>query len=174
MRCFLAVDLPEEVKEELLKIEREIQPFLTGNFIESKNMHLTLKFFGEVDESKLKEIRKKLKKIKFKKFKASLGKFGFFSPSFIRIVWISLEPKEVIKNLYEEVEKTLGNKPSGFESHVALVRVKKIDDKRSFLSKTLRIKIKSKEFEIKNFVLKKSTLTSKGPIYEDIEKFELN
>lgn len=174
MRCFLAIDLPEEVKEDLLRIEREIQPFLIGNFVESKNMHLTLKFLGEIDEVKLKEIRKKLKKIKLKKFKASLGKFGFFSPSFIRVVWISLEPKEVVKELYGEIEKSLGNKPSGFESHVALVRVKKIDDKRSLLSKTERIKLKNKEFEVKEFILKKSTLTPKGPIYEDIEKFELN
>ncbi|MCX6741776.1 MAG: RNA 2',3'-cyclic phosphodiesterase [Candidatus Pacearchaeota archaeon] len=174
MRCFLAIDLPEEVKEELLRIEREIQPFLVGNFVESKNMHLTLKFLGEIDEAKLKDIRKKLKKIKLKKFKAGLGKFGFFSPSFIRVVWISVEPKEIIKGLYEEIEKALGNKPAGFESHVALVRVKKIDDKRSFLSKTLRIKIKTKGFEVKEFVLKKSTLTPNGPIYEDLEEFELN
>jgi 2'-5' RNA ligase len=174
MRCFLAIDLPEDVKEELLRIEREIQPFLIGNFVESKNMHLTLKFLGEVDEPKLKEIRKKLKKIKFKKFKSGLGKFGFFSPSSIRVVWISLEPKETVKELYEEIEKALGNKPAGFESHVALVRVKKIEDKRSFLSKTLRVRIKSKGFEVNEFILKKSTLTPKGPIYEDIEKFELD
>ena len=62
MRCFLAIDLPEEFKEELLIIEKEIQPFLSGNFIESKNMHLTLKFLGEIDENRLKEIIKKLKK----------------------------------------------------------------------------------------------------------------
>jgi RNA 2',3'-cyclic 3'-phosphodiesterase len=173
MRCFIAIDLPEEVKDELLKIERGIQPFLIGNFVESKNMHLTLKFLGEVDEIKLKEIRKNLKKIKFKKFKASLGQMGFFSPSFIRVVWISLEPKEVVKGLYGEIEKTLGNKISGFESHVAIVRIKRMDDKRSFLSKTLRLKIKSKEFVVKEFVLKKSTLTPDGPIYEDVEKFKL-
>jgi RNA 2',3'-cyclic 3'-phosphodiesterase len=174
MRCFIAIDLPEEVKEELLRIEREIQPFLIGNFVESKNMHLTLKFLGEVDDVKLKEIRKKLKKLKFKKFKASLGKIGLFSPSVIRIAWVSLEPKDIVKALYEEVEKILGNKPAGFESYVALVRIKKLEDKRSFVSKTERVKIRSKTFEVKSFVLKKSTLTPNGPIYDDVEEFELS
>jgi 2'-5' RNA ligase len=53
--------------------------FFYGKFTEPENLHLTLKFLGEIQESKVHEIQKKLKEIKFKIFDASLGEIGFFS-----------------------------------------------------------------------------------------------
>ena len=173
MRCFLAIEITEETKRELLRVEDAIKPFIQGNFVEPKNMHLTLKFFGEIPNEKVEEIRNSLRKIKFPKFRATIGKMGFFSPAFIRVAWVSLEPSDKIKALYEEIEKVLGNKVAGFESHVAIVRVKKLKSKERLLRKVSELDIGAADFPVEAFVLKKSTLTPKGPIYEDVEKFKL-
>ena len=56
MRCFIALDLPVEIIKEIKKIQKELPEFI-GKKTESENLHLTLKFLGEVSEEKIKEIR---------------------------------------------------------------------------------------------------------------------
>lgn len=196
MRTFLATELPEEIKEELIRIQDVLRENLIAKFVEKENMHLTLKFFGETSRKQTENIKHCLKKIKFEKFKVNLGKIGFFpnknyisksedflhaqnSHNFghINIVWVSLEPSDKIIKLKEEIEKQLENSDNQekekSQSHVTLARVKSIIHKEEFFERMHYLKIKPIEFEIKDFVLKKSTLTDKGPIYEDIERFEL-
>jgi 2'-5' RNA ligase len=173
MRCFLAIEIPEEVKKEIIRLGKEFN-FL-GKYVEKENLHLTLKFFGDVEDKKVGEIKEKLKKVKFKSFLSILGGMGFFpSEKMIRVLWVGIEPKEKLNKLYEEIEKSLGNKTEKFEAHVTLARIKDIKDKKEFLDRIKKIKIKPIEFEVREFVLKKSTLTPKGPIYEDVERFKLD
>lgn len=173
MRCFLAIELPEGIKKELSRIQKEIPEF-KGNLVSKENMHLTLKFFGEIDDKKLNEIKKELSEIKFNSFKANLGKIGSFpSESFIRVLWVSLEPADKVKELNAEINKILESHDREFESHITLARIKFIKEKEAFIKKIKGIKFKTRDFEIKSFVLKKSTLTEKGPIYETIKEFRL-
>ncbi len=174
MRCFLAIELNEEVKNELIKIQEEIKPFLDAKFVELGNLHLTLKFFGEVDEKDFREIQEALKEIKFPKFSVSLGKIGFFpNENLAKVLWISLESEEILE-LSGKIDTSLINfKDKDFESHVTLARIKNISNKEEFLKKIKDFKIKPISFNVRDFVLKKSTLTAKGPIYEDVERFEL-
>ncbi len=177
MRCFLAIELSEEVKTELLKIQEILKEEIIGKFVEKENLHLTLKFFGELDKDEVNKVKNELKKAKFEKVVCSLGRTGFFpNNKFINVVWVSLEPRDEINRLKEEIEKVLENsgQEKKFECHVTLVRVKKVKDKLSLLKKVQDLKIKPDCFEVKDFVLKKSTLTSEGPVYEDIERFALS
>jgi len=175
MRCFLAIELNEEMKGELVKIQKEFQDYLTAKFVEKENLHLTLKFFPDVDEKDINDIKKSLKELEFGKFSMILGKIGFFpNENRINVVWASLE-SEKIGELHELIEVKLTDfvKEKNFESHVTLARVKNIKNKEKFLEKVKNFNVKPVSFEVKNFILKKSTLTEKGPIYEDIERFEL-
>jgi 2'-5' RNA ligase len=175
MRCFLAIELPEEIKKELVKVQEEFGSLINAKFVEKENLHLTLKFFPDVDAKDFNDVKKSLKEIKFEKFSSNLGKIGFFpDEKFIRVLWVSLE-SEKFKELYQEINSKLinFNEEDRFESHVTLARIKEIKDKSTFLEKIKEIEIKPIEFTVNSFVLKKSTLTEKGPIYEDIEKFEL-
>lgn len=176
MRCFLAVDLPEEVRNELAELQNEIKKLgVVAKFVEKENLHLTLQFFGEISDKAAKEIEKKLGSLSFSKIKANLGQIGFFpNNNFINIIWVSLEPSETFRQLFEEINLNLKMKDKRFESHITLARVKKIKDKEEFLNKIDKIKVKGISFEVKRFVLKKSTLTSKGPIYEDVKEFKLS
>lgn len=179
MRCFLAIELPEKIKDELLKIQEQIKDNnIKMKLVEKENLHLTLKFFGELNDYQVNKIKESLKQIKFKKFKANLGILGVFpSLNFIRVAWISLEPSEKVKELHNEIDEVLEKekfrKDKIFESHLTMARVKFIKNKQELINKLKEIKIKPLDFEVSSFVLKKSTLTEKGPVYEDIIKFNL-
>lgn len=176
MRCFIAIDLPDEIKNELTRIQK-LLPDASMKLVEPSNLHLTLAFLGEVTDFEANKIKEALKQIRQEKFIAHLGKIGVFpSESFIRVAWTSLEPVEKFNELNKKIilaiKQTL-KIDERFESHVTLARVKNLTDKQEFIGKLKKIQAKQLEFEISSFVLKKSTLTGEGPVYEDIIKFDL-
>ena len=59
MRLFIAVDLPEEVKNELGRVPKQ-SGLGKITYVKPENIHLTLKFLGEVDEGNVEKIKQKL------------------------------------------------------------------------------------------------------------------
>ena len=179
MRLFIAIKLPEDVKEELIKVQKEIgSEFAKIKWVNKEQMHLTLKFLGEVQPDKVEEIINKLKTIKLESFTVFLGFIGVFpSENYIRIVWIGLKPEDKVLELQKQIDEALSKlfkKEKDFKSHITLVRVKYTEDKKQFLEQLKKIKVENKKIEIKDFRLMKSTLTPKGPIYEDLMVFSSN
>ncbi len=176
MRLFIAVELPKEIKDELYKFQLKLKPFVKAVFVHKKNLHLTLKFLGDVKEDEVEEIKENLEKIKIKKFKASLNGTGIFpNEKFIKIIWISLKPENKVMELQKKVdEEMLGffDKESRFSSHLTLARVKNVKDKKELLA-TLKSSELKGEFEIKEFSLIKSELSKDGPRYEIVETYSL-
>ena len=177
MRAFISIELSEKVKEELVKIQEKIREenILKGKFIEKENLHLTLKFLGDISEREVNMVKEALEGIRLKKFKTKLDKIGFFSPSFVKVIWVGLSGQEIYK-LHEEIDKSLKDLSPGdkrFESHVTLMRVKKIVDKERFIEFIEKTKPNDIEFDVLGFNFRKSELTENGPIYEDIEVYEL-
>lgn len=176
MRCFIAIDLPDEIKNELTRIQK-LLPEANMKLVEPGNLHLTLAFLWEVTDFEANKIKEALKQIKQEKFIAHLGKIGVFpSESFIRVAWVSLEPAEKFKEFNKKIIlaiKQILKVDERFESHITLTRVKNLIDKQKFTSKLKEIQAKQLEFEVSSFALKKSTLTGEGPVYEDIIKFNL-
>lgn len=178
MRCFLSIELSEEAKEEVVRIQRQL-PEAKMKFVEPENAHLTLKFLGEISDFQANKIKEKLKEIKSERFQARLGGIGVFpSSDFIRVVWVAMKPEEKVKELQEKIdiilEKERFRKDKAFKSHITLARVKFIKNKEEFVKKLKEIKVKPVEFEVKSFFLRKSTLTKQGPIYETIKEFGLS
>ena len=171
-RIFIAIDFPSDILKEILKIQGQLPEFI-GKKIEAPNLHLTLKFLGEVEFEKIKEIRKNLQKIKLKKFKVEMGEIGVFSPKFIRILWLSIKGCEKLQKEIDEKLVNFFEKEKRFMGHLTLARIKRIEDRKAFLNSLNRIKIPKLDFEIKEFKLKSSILDSKGPKYEDIETYIL-
>lgn len=175
MRSFIAIDIPEEIKSEIVKIQKKLSEsgLFSGKLTERENLHLTLKFLGELSEKEIEEVKSGLKNIKLEKFKASFGKLGVFSESFIRIIWIELENCGKLQGEIDKKLEGLFAKENRFMSHLTIARVKKVEDRKKLIDEIEKIKI-NKEFDVSEFKLKKSTLTEKGPIYEDIENYYLN
>lgn len=178
MRCFLAIELPEEIREEIVRIQKQL-PEAKFKLVEKENLHLTLKFLGELSDFQVNKVKEALTKVKFDGFKANLGTMGVFpSPSFVRVVWVSMEPIKKVKELHHLIDITLEKerfrRDKVFESHITLARVKGVKNKEEFIKKLREIKIKPLEFSVESFVVKKSELTRKGPIYETIKEFKLS
>ncbi|MFH1249454.1 MAG: RNA 2',3'-cyclic phosphodiesterase [archaeon] len=176
MRCFISINLPDTIKEEAARIQSLIS--LAGlNIVKKDNLHLTLAFLGEISEEMKEKCISSLKEIKYSPLKASLGNFGFFpSEREVRVIWISLEPKENFKELNTLIKNQLKKNFSidnRFESHITLFRATSFKKYSDFFDEFKKIEIIKKEFEVNYFSLMKSALTKKGPIYEEISRFSL-
>lgn len=197
MRCFIAIDLPEEARKEIARIQAKInsEVEMKANWVKPELLHLTLRFLGEINDFRVNQIKELLKGqsgqniqsnqslsglggLSGLSFEARLNGLGTFpSESFIRVLWIGLEPREKFKALHELIDRQLEKikiKPDKqFEAHVTLARIKWLKDKREFLEKIKKIKPEPISFKIDEIKLKKSTLTRDGPIYEDIITIKL-
>jgi len=171
-RTFISIDLPEEIQKEIKKLQ-DMLPGFEGKKIDPENLHLTLKFLGEIDPEILIEIKRRLKEIRFKSFETKIDEIGVFSPQFIKIVWLHLSNCAEIQKLVDEKLMGLFEKEYRFMSHVTIARVKFLKNKNWFLGELKKIKIPSNlKFEVDKFLLKKSTLTRNGPIYETLEEYD--
>lgn len=171
MRVFVAIELSEDAKRELIRAQSELKG---AKLTLTKEFHLTLKFLGEVSEGKAGLIKDKLKEIEFNKSKIKLSQTGVFpSPSHITVVWVGLEPAKPLIDLNTKINQVLQEFKDDhpFHPHITLARVKFIENKKEFADKLKEIKIKPVEFEAKEFKLIKSTLTPNGPVYEDLAVF---
>ena len=173
MRTFISIDLPKEVKKEIKNVQDSLPDFI-GKKTEFENLHLTLKFLGELDERKVDEVRKRLFSVKIRGFDAEIDGIGAFSENFIRIVWLHLKGAEQLQEAIDEVLKDLFEKERRFMSHITIARIKKIKDKKEFLKKIKEMKTPRIKFKVRDFGFKKSELFPKGPVYEEIEKYALN
>ena len=175
MRTFLAIELPLVVQQELERIIFLLQKgrFIEGKYVDVRNLHLTIKFFGEILDKEAAMICDVLKEIKFPSFFCSLGKLGFFGD---RILWVDLLDKGSVKKLHRQIEEKLGDffgKDERFHNHITLARIKKIHDLKRLEEFIEKLQISPMKFYVDEFKLKKSELLPTGPVYEDIASFLL-
>ena len=171
-RCFVSIDIPEELKRDIEKIQN-LLPDFQGRKTEPKNLHLTLKFLGEIDEKKVEEVKQKLGEINFNKFESEIDSIGVFSEKFVRIVWLHLTNCGGLQKKVDGILSAEFKSEYRFMSHLTIARVKSLQDKKNFLEKLNKIKSDKMKFGVDSFRLKKSILTKKGPIYKTIEEYKL-
>lgn len=180
MRVFIALDLPQEIKKEIKKIQGLLKKknLFTGKFTKVENLHLTLKFLGEIDEEKIEKIKEKLREIQkesFESFDAYIEEIGVFSKNFVKIIWVKLDGKQVfeLQKKIDEKLKEMFEPEKRFMSHVTIVRVKHVSDKKTLLEYLRDIKLSKLKMKVDSFYLMKSELFPEGPVYEEIEKYNL-
>lgn len=173
MRCFISIEIPENIKEKIIGIQEQLPEF-KGKLTEFENLHLTLKFLGEVNSEKIEEVRKRLREIKFKEFYTQLDKIGFFDNEDRGVIWLHATNCDDLQKEIDYKLEGLFEKEKRFMSHLTIARVKSVRDKKKFLENLKKIKTPKMKFIINSFNLKKSILMEKGPIYEDIEVYKLN
>ena len=175
MRCFVSINIPEQIKQEINIIQKKI-PFsdvIKGKKTELENLHLTLKFLGEINKDKLEDVKKRLNEIKFKKFETEINKIGLFDNQKKIILWLYLTNCNKLQRQIDEKLKDLFKPEKRFMSHLTIARIKEIKNKKRFLKELPNIKIPKIKFQIDNFYLMKSMLTSAGPKYEIISEYKL-
>lgn len=178
MRLFIAIDLPDEVKEELVFVQKGIgSSDAKVSYVAKKNLHLTLKFLGEISEEKLEKLKKVLNEIKQKSFSVHLDKFGCFD-SFEKpkVLWVGLKPDDELRKLANKIDsETLSFSKSDllFKAHLTIGRVKLVKFKKDFVKKLENVKVKNIDFDVESFTLYVSRLTKQGAVYSVVERFDL-
>lgn len=175
MRAFIAIEIPEELKEEIIKLQNEIVSKVGREklkLVERENLHITIKFLGEISDRDVKIIKEKIEEVCRKKIPFSISLIGlgvFPNEDYIRVIWVggkSRELEEIAEGLNRELNKELGLSKEEFKIHLTVSRVKEKINIKDILEKYKEKKFG--EFEVKEIKLKKSTLTPAGPIYEDL------
>lgn len=181
MRSFIALDInDEEVINRLARVAlmlnlRGVKP------VERENLHITIRFLGEISEPMVQEVISALRKVRYKQIFIRISSLGAF-PSLKRprVIWAGIKEgfSELIE-LHELIEYELKNirlrlEREDFHPHVTLARIKEnssINEVIKILESNLELEFGS--FIAKDFSLKQSILTPRGPIYRDIERFPL-
>ncbi len=177
-RCFIALELSRESINEIKKVQKLLKEkvLFTGKLTEPENLHLTLKFLGEISDDKIEEVKKRLRDIKVDRDRnAELGEIGYFSKAVPRIIWVKLNGK-IVFELQKKIDETLAELfgvENRFMSHITIARIKYIKDKKWFKDYLKSVKARRIGFEVKDFVLKSSELFPEGPVYSDVERYEL-
>ena len=173
MRLFIAIPVPEQVKDALLKAQEQMMG--SARLTPAKEFHLTLKFLGETEEKDLEEVKNRLEQVKVEKFDAFLNGIGVFpDEKMIRVVWAGVEPHEKITALQKEIENSLRGlfpEDSRFHPHITLARAKPAMDSSVFAEQLRKIEIAKTAFPVGSFSLIRSTLTPAGPVYATVKTF---
>ena len=173
MRVFIAVEISnEEILKKITTFQKNVN--IDAKPTRAEQIHFTLQFLGEINESKCKQVKNVLSEISFSQFEISLnGVGGFPNLKNPRVVWVGIE-KNGAKKLTELANQvgtnltTIGfKKDKKFKPHLTVFRVKKkIDDISSIMKDFETIEFGSET--ITKIKLKKSVLSPKGPEYSDL------
>ena len=171
-RLFIAVDLPAEIKNNLESMSYGIPG---AKWIDPQQIHLTVRFIGEVDGTTFLDIKTALEQVSLEPFSMALKGVGHFPPrGKPRVLWVGIEQSEPLQSLKSRIDRilaTVGLQPEGrkFSPHITLARLKNspIDKVADFLAGNGLFS--QEPFEIKDFKLYSSTLTPKGAIHK-VEK----
>lgn len=180
MRSFIAIDIRNEKVEEILEELRGIE---TGvKVVRPENLHITLKFLGEVAEGRINDIYSAMEDSfnPFEPFEVLLQGVGVFpSLKYMRVIWAGFkENGERIIEMQHKLDEGLARlnfkTEKRFDPHLTLARVKSPRGKEELQDFVQRHKnTELGTFTVEKVELKKSVLTPKGPMYSTVREYEL-
>jgi len=126
IRCFVAVEIPSEMREGIRHLQSQIAT--EGlRLVRPDLVHVTMKFLGDVPEGRVQMVSDALSKVRVAPFTARVAGMGAFPGRAVRVVWLGLEGN--FMELYEKIEEALSpvgfeREARGFSPHVTLGRVR--------------------------------------------------
>lgn len=173
VRTFIALELNDEIRARLGEAQEVLKRCNARmTWVDPKNIHITIKFLGEVRDKKIPDIKSALKSISFRSFPIKTGGITVNNPHRPFTVWCTIEDGGLCAQFLGLVENSLGSlgfacEQRRFTPHATVARVKTFDPSLFVVLKSLA----SKDYggcTITGMKLKKSTLTPQGPVYEDL------
>lgn len=172
MRLFIAIGLPDDIKQKIAALEESLQEIsLNAKWVEPANLHLTLKFLGNCPTEKIVPIKEVIATTarKFKSFTPALKEFGFFpNPKRPRVFFIHTSEETTLKSIAQDLEEGLEKigfpKEDRFKSHITLARFKSPKNINSLAARLKDIPL-GDSFGVTEITLFESTLTPEGPLY---------
>jgi len=175
MRAFLAVKLSENIINDIKNLQEELKKYtIKGRWTNKDNLHITLKFFGEINEEQVSKIRETINDISanFKSFYIRLNKIGCFEgKDNIRVLWVDVKNDNNLILLHDAIETELskaGFKKDDrkFKTHITVAR--DIILKKSIEEINNLYKLDSDYFAVSNIYLMDSKLENNRRVYKAI------
>ena len=175
MRTFISVELPKDIQKAIGDYISNIRGLINNvKWVSPHNLHLTIKFLGEVKATELENLSECIEKSTsfFSPFVMGLSDIGFFpSRKKPKVIWIGADGGEHnLLDLFHELEHNLEDlgidrEARMFSPHLTIGRVKRY--KKIIIPEDLP-DFKPVNFQVQNLAFIKSILTPQGPIYEKL------
>ncbi len=182
---FIAINLDKEIKNYLSNIQEDIINYnnaqLKMKTVERRNLHISIKFLGDLNRLEIEKISLALQKLssKYQPFRINLSKrIGIFpSTKKPRVIWIGVEKgNSEVEKIYHDIERELQGESfydndKKFTTHITLGRVKYIKYPNNLIEFMKEIGFKDISQMVNSVELMESNLTTKGPIYGVISQY---
>lgn len=183
VRTFVAVEMPEEVQEQFREVQAQLQQADAHvKWVDPHNIHVTLKFLGELPEDRLEELYEGVTQgvQGIAPFQISLSQLGAF-PNLRRprVVWVGVEDgKETLIEFQSKMEESISRhgfpkENRKFSPHLTIGRVKSPRGVEDLVNAIRATAFQSGFFGINEVVVMESTLTPEGPIYSPLRRVGL-
>ena len=184
IRSFLAIEIPKPILKKIEEIQGDFRSTHADvRWVSPEKIHLTLKFFGNIEESRIDPIFKSIEEPIRNTPPFSLKVHGvgaFPNMKNPRVIWMGLvEGEEVLISLQKQIEAQLekiGFQPEDrpFQPHLTLGRMKSSRGKEELAGRMEKYKEEEfGDFQIERVVLLKSELRPTGPIYTLLRELRL-
>jgi 2'-5' RNA ligase len=184
IRCFLAINFPSELKARLAELEADLKGVRADvSWVKAENIHLTLKFLGEVGEERISSIQAAIREGFPEEGPLSLSLAGlgtFPNPRSPRVIWVGVEgEKERLLRLQERLERAMEKlgfprEARAFSPHITLGRVRSRQGCAELMGLVDRLQgCRLGDLEARTVELMRSQLHPTGAVYSILESFPL-
>ena len=185
MRLFIALDIPNEIRERLNQYVDRVRQFAPdARWARIESLHVTLKFIGEVPDAKVQEIKTALATVKAEPFQVEFKDIGFFpNPRSARVFWAGVSATEALPQLAGAVEQAveklgIPREKRAYHAHLTLARAPEgAASKHCF--RLLQEKLAAEEppqfgtMSAQEFFLYQSQIMRGGARYTRLQRFPL-
>jgi len=174
LRLFIAIPIPEDVREKLINLQ---QPVEGVRWVPVEQLHLTLKFVGQLDDQQKKSLIKNLRGVRFEPFEIGIKDVEFFPEEGTpKVFWAGVTHDGSLIELQKRVENVAieaGTEKDRFsyKPHVTLARIKKKSVERDDL-RPPGMNFVSRLFKVDRFLLFKSLLMPGGAVHEVVKCYK--
>jgi 2'-5' RNA ligase len=175
LRLFVGIGFPSELK---LRLSLLCSGISGARWVDSGNLHLTLRFIGEISEDVAADVDEALARLRARRFALQLAGTGVFGGDRPRNLWVGAERGPDLAALRDKIEQALTRaglppEPRKFTPHVTLARLHNppLDQVAAFLA--LHSRFRPEPLSVEAFSLIASYPTKAGSVYEDQADYPL-
>lgn len=172
-RLFLAIRPPQDIRDRLVD-RMDDSPVL--RWIPDDNLHLTLRFVGEVERPVAEDLAAALAQVRFEPFDVTVRGVGQFDRRAGGAIWVGIEPRTEIAALAASVDRACqraGQEPEqrAFHPHITVARYRRAESEaaRDFVRRNTALEAGT--FRVDEFRLYESRLSRHGALYDEVAAY---
>lgn len=174
-RLFVGIDPPEAIKDQLIDVMGGVAG---ARWQSDEQLHLTLRFIGEVDRHQANDVAAALASLHYPRFELRLAGVGTFDRrGQVKALWAGVTPHEALGGLNKKVDQAVVRagvppEPRAYHPHITLARINRdTGPLDGFVA--AHGGLSSAPFAVDDFCLYESQLGAGGSIYTIVERYPL-